>query len=374
MTRWRIEGRRQAWFLVLLVWTSAWSSTLTAQQQQATKPQSVYPAAEWERIDRPESVGWSTAGLEQARAKLSTLATTGFMAVLGGRVLMEYGDVKRVGYLASVRKSVLSMLYGIYSERGQINLEKTLEQMRIDDIGGLTAEEKQATVRDLLRARSGVYHPASNPGDNLPSAPPRGSQKHGTYFLYSNWDFNALGTIFEQETGVNIYDALQKDIAEPIGMRDFDRATQQKSGDLTASQHPAYHMNLSTRDMARIGYLMLREGNWNGKQIVPRGWVKESTGLQTPRVEMNPPHMRNGVFGYGYLWWVFDKPNLSREAQGAYTAIGADGQMILVLPALDLVVVHKTVPGSGREVSEVQFFEVVDLLVAARCGQTCPRQ
>src|SRR5688572_9091937 len=208
MTRSRFAGWRQAWFLALLVWTSASSSSASAQQQQAQQAKSVYPAAEWERIDRPENVGWSTAGLEQARAKLSTLATTGFMAVLGGRVLMEYGDVKRVSYLASVRKSVLSMLYGIYSERGKINLEKTLEQMRIDDIGGLSAEEKQATVRDLLRARSGVFHPASNPGDNLPSAPPRGSQKHGTYFLYSNWDFNALGTIFEQETGVNIYDAL----------------------------------------------------------------------------------------------------------------------------------------------------------------------
>jgi CubicO group peptidase (beta-lactamase class C family) len=369
MKRWRYAGLKQAWFLALSVWAIACSSS---SAQQAKQAQSVYPAAEWERIDRPENAGWSAAGLEQARAKLSTLSTTGFMAIVGGRVLMDYGDVKRVSYLASVRKSVLSMLYGIYAERGRINLDKTLEQMRIDDIGGLSAEEKQATVRDLLRARSGVFHPASNPGDNLPSAPPRGSQKHGTYFLYSNWDFNALGTIFEQETAVNIYDALQKDIAEPVGMRDFDRAAQRKAGDLTLSRHPAYHMYLSTRDMARIGYLMLREGNWNGKQIVPRAWVKESTSLQTPRSETNPAHMRNGVFGYGYLWWVFDKPNLTKEAQGAYTALGAVGQMILVVPNLDLVVVHKTAPDSGREVTEVQFFEVVDIIAAAYCGKTCP--
>jgi CubicO group peptidase (beta-lactamase class C family) len=334
-----------------------------ASAQQSTP---VFPGAEWERIVRPESVGWTAAGLEKVRAKLSTLHTTGFMAIVGGRVLMQYGDVQRVTYLASVRKSVLSMLYGIYRERGKIDLNKTLAQLGIDDIGGLSAAEKQATVYDLIRARSGVYHAASNLGDNLASAPPRGSQKHGTYFLYSNWDFNALGTIFEKETGVNIYDALQRDIAGPVGMRDFNRATQQKSGDLTLSIHPAYHIFLSTRDMARMGYLMLRRGKWNGRQIVPEAWVKESTSLQTPRVEMNPASVRHGVFGYGYLWWVFDKATMPADLVGAYTALGAFGQQILVMPKLDMVIVHKTDPSGGREVSEVDFFNVVELLLGAR--------
>ena len=82
------------------------------------------------------------------------------------------------------------------------------------------AKERQgqieATIADLLGARSGVYHEASNSGDNLADAPPRGSQKHGTYFLYSNWDFNALGTIFEQFTGGSIYDALQRELVETL--------------------------------------------------------------------------------------------------------------------------------------------------------------
>ena len=51
-------------------------------------------------------------------------------------------------------------------------------------------------------------------------APVRGSQKPGTYNLYSNWDFNALGTIFEKKTGRSIYDAFESDIARPIGMQD----------------------------------------------------------------------------------------------------------------------------------------------------------
>ena len=337
-----------------------------ASEQAAVITTPVFPAAEWQRIDRPEQAGWSTAGLERVRARLSVLPTTGFMAIVGGRVLMDYGNVQQVSYLASVRKSVLSMLYGIYRERGKIDLEKTLEQLAIDDVGGLSAEEKQATVRDLIRARSGVFHAASNPGDDLASAPARGSQRHGTYYLYSNWDFNALGTIFEQETGVNIYDALEKEIAQPIGMQDFDRATHQKSGNLSVSMHPAYHINLSTRDMARVGYLMLRIGNWNGRQIVPVAWVKESTSLQTPRSEMNPSRHRTGAFGYGYLWWIFDNPNLPKDYEGAYTGLGAVGQQILVMPKLDLVVVHKTAPGAAnRSVSHEQFLEVVKLLVDA---------
>ena len=332
----------------------------------------VYPAEEWARIERPESAGWSTAGLERVRQKLATMSTSGLMVVVGGRVLFEYGDVQQVSYLASVRKSVLSMLYGIYAARGKIDLDDTLEELGIDEHGGLTAEEKQAKVRDLLRARSGIYHPASNAGDDLASAPPHGSQKPGTYFLYSNWDFNALGTIFEQETSVDIYDAVEQELARPLGFQDFDRAAHRKSGNLQRSMHPAYHMNFSTRDMARIGYLMLREGSWNGRQIVPRAWVKESTSIHTRRSEMNPERHRTGAFGYGYLWWVFDNPELPSAYEGAYTGLGAVGQQILVMPRLDLVVTHKTVPGDNRSVPHSQFLEVVKLLVDAHCGAGCP--
>jgi CubicO group peptidase (beta-lactamase class C family)/dienelactone hydrolase len=331
----------------------------------------VYPAVSWERVADPEAASWSSDGLEAVRARLATMSTTGFMAVAGGRVLMEYGDIERVSYLASVRKSVLSMLYGIYLERGSIDLDRTLDDLGIDDIGGLTPAEKQATVRDLITARSGIYHEASNGGDDLARAPPRGSQRPGGYYLYSNWDFNALGTIFEQQTGVGIYDALERDLARPLGMEDFDRASHRMSGDSTKSTHLAYHMHLSTRDMARIGYLMLREGRWADRQIVPRAWVHESTRAFTRREEMNPAPRRTGRFGYGYLWWVFDDPALPEAYRGAYTGLGAVGQHILVMPRLDLVVVHKTVPGEGRRVSHDQFLEVVALLVEAHCGPDC---
>ena len=327
----------------------------------------VYPAAEWERIAQPEAAGWTHADLEAVRGELKPLATTGFIAIAGGRVLLEYGDVKAVSYLASVRKSILSMLFGNYVASGRIKLDKTLAEIGIDDHGGLSPAEKQATVRDLLAARSGVYHAASNAGDDLASAPPRGSQKPGTYYLYSNWDFNALGTIFERETGRDIYDALEMDLARPIGMQDFDRSTHRKSGDAKRSVHPAYHMNLSTRDMARVGYVMLREGRWLDRQLVPRDWVRESTRAYTPVTAMNPPIRRKGPFGYGYLWWVWDGPAATGAYRGAYTGLGAVGQQITVVPALDLVVAHKTRPGEDRSVSHPEYMKVLDRLVTAGC-------
>jgi CubicO group peptidase (beta-lactamase class C family) len=286
---------------------------------------------------------------------------------------MEYGDVRAVSYLASVRKSVLSMIIGNYVARKQLDLDRSLAELGIDDVGGLTAAEKEATVRDLLSARSGVYHAASNAGDDLASAPPRGSQKHGTYYLYSNWDFNALGAVFEQVTGRDIYDALDMDIARPIGMQDFVRADQRKSGDTTRSRFLAYHMNLSTRDMARIGYLMLRGGNWGGRQVVPRDWVRLSTSAITRVSGMNPPARRSGPFGYGYLWWVWDGPQATGPFEGAFTGLGAVGQHITVLPKLDLVVAHKTRPGGAGSVSHEQFLGVLDLLIRARCSGVCPR-
>jgi CubicO group peptidase (beta-lactamase class C family) len=247
----------------------------------------------------------------------------------------------------------------------------------MDKSAGLSAQEKEATVKDLLTARSGVYHEASNAGDDLASAPPRGSQPHGTYMLYSNWDFNALGGAFELMTGRDIYDVLESDVARPIGMQHFNRAIHRKTGDSTRSRYLAYHMNFSTRDMARIGYLMLRRGAWNGRQLVPADWVDESTRPFTRVSEMNPPRRRQGPFGYGYLWWVWDGPQAAGPYQGAYAGLGAIGQQIVVLPKLDLVVAHKTSPaqrdaeGRPRSVSHAEFLRTLDVLVRAYCGANC---
>jgi CubicO group peptidase (beta-lactamase class C family) len=332
-------------------------------------PAALFPDKEWLRYESPSAAGFCAGGLDSVTARAKGLSTTAMVAVVGGKIVYEYGDLSRVSYLASVRKSILAMLFGNYVKSGAIRIDRPLADLGIDDIQSLSPLERSATVADLLGARSGVYHPASNPGDSLASAPPRGSQKPGTYFLYSNWDFNALGTIFEQETKQSIYDALEKDLAIPAGMQDFDRSTHRRTGDATRSRHLAYHMNLSTRDMARVGYVMLRHGRWKDRQLVPEDWARRIVTVVTPVTQMNPPNYRKGPFGYGYLWWIWDGPWSAGAYEGAYTGQGAIGQFITVLPKLDLVVAHKTVPGSDRNVSGAQYRELLDLLVGARgCG------
>ncbi|RPJ78590.1 MAG: hypothetical protein EHM13_14425, partial [Acidobacteria bacterium] len=152
----------------------------------------VFPGATWESVGRQDlaAYGWSPDVLRKATEFIRDESyTTGLVVVDRGRIVFRYGDIEELSYLASARKSILSMLYGYWVENGTIKLNTTLEALGVDDIGGLLPIEKQATVEHLITARSGVYHPASNSGDDLASAPPRGSQKPGSYMLYSNWDF-----------------------------------------------------------------------------------------------------------------------------------------------------------------------------------------
>jgi len=348
-----------------------------AGQTPAAAP--VFPGADWERIAKPETVGYSSARLEGLRAWVASLDTTSMFVSVGGRALFEYGDVTHLSYLASVRKSVLAMLYGKYVENGTIRLDTSLKDLQFTDVDGLLPRELEATIEHLITARSGVYHPASNAGDDTGSAPPRGSQQPGSYYLYNNWDFNAAGAVFEKLTGRDIYDVVETDLARPIGMQDFDRKAQRKSGDPKRSQHMAYHMFFSVRDMARIGLLMLREGSWSGQQVVPRAWAQKIRSLVTPMNEMNPPGLRalgTGYrWGYGYMWWVWDAPNSPGPLKGAYTGMGAGGQYITVLPELDMVIAHKTDtsqesphgPGQRRRsVTGREYEAIVRMLISAR--------
>lgn len=328
--------------------------------------ETVFPGDTWKRVESPESLGYNPDKLEAIHNYVETLETSAVIVVVNGRILFEHGNLVQISYLASCRKSVLAMLYGEYVTNGTILLDKSLKELGMSDVGGLLPIEEGATIRDIISARSGIYHAASNSGDNSADAPPRGSQEPGSYFLYNNWDFNAAGAAFELQTGLNIYDALEQDLAIPINMQDFDRSLQRKSGDLTRSQYPAYHMWLSTRDMARLGYLMLRKGMWEGNQVIPQEWVERSVSIATPIEEMNPPSLREWEFGYGYMWWVWEKYGINEVFKGAYSALGAYGQYITVIPKLNMVIAHKTAVPPVRHVKFDEYFELIHRVAAAR--------
>jgi CubicO group peptidase (beta-lactamase class C family) len=339
-----------------------------------------FPGTEWEKV-RPEMEGYSSKKLEVLRAWLKTQKTTAMQVSVRGRAIFEYGELKRVSKVASVRKSILAMLYGNYHAAGKVDLSKTVEQLGLTDVQPFLPIEKEATLYHLLTARSGVYLPTANEELTVLS-PRRGSQAPGTYFQYQNWDFNAAGTAFEKLTGKDIFAALEEDLAKPIGMQDFDRARQRKNDEMPITKHPEYAMYLSTRDMARLGLLMLADGNWNGKQVMPKGWAGRITTLVTPSQDLHPMAVgayrtQIGRWGYGMLWWVWDTPvwpgTLTGPYQGAYTAIGANGQYITVLPAMELVLVHKVDfdEDGSRHISSSEFHTILQMVIESDCSGVC---
>jgi CubicO group peptidase (beta-lactamase class C family) len=315
--------------------------------QPATTSQ--VPGSEWEHVD-PAQAGWSVDGLADAKRYANTIGSTSVMIVQHGRVIDEWGDTKVRTPLYSVRKSFMSALIGIAVDRKQIRLDQTLEQLGIDDNApSLTQEEKQATVQQLLEARSGVYHPTVYETRWMKSIKPeRGSHAPGTFWVYNNWDFNALGGIYEKATGTSIFQAVQDEIATPIGMQDYRQSDGQYVSGEPGSRYPAYPMTMSARDLARFAVLFLNDGRWNGKQIVPASWVAESTR----------PYSDSPYGGYGYMWWTSDSASGVRGPDAtiirrAYWADGHLGQYAIVVPSLDLVVVTRVDPKqTSKQVGE----------------------
>jgi CubicO group peptidase (beta-lactamase class C family) len=259
-----------------------------------------------------------------------------------------------------VRKSLLSALYGIHVAAGTIDLSTTLWELGIDDNEPvLTPEEKSATIGDLLRCRSGIYHPSNASTDwEHSQKPARGSHRPGTYWCYNNWDFNALGTIYEQLVGRSIFVDFKERIADEIGMTSYEPKHGWYYGQ-HYSKHPAYHFRLSARALARFGWLFLNGGSWNGKQIVPSVWVAEST-----RAHSSTP----GGLGYGYMWWVgMNTPVRSIAEEHSYSARGYRGQLLHVFPNLDLVFVHRfdSNDPSDTGIAERKIFPMVDLVLDA---------
>jgi len=269
----------------------------------------------------PEDVGYSSQKLEEAKQFAEQSGFDAVMALYDGKILFSWGSVSQNYYTHSIRKPLLSALYGIHVYQGNINLDVTMEDLNIDDIPpSLTNEEKQATVRDLIKSRSGIYHEAAAEAPiMIQMRPPRGSHPPGTFYYYNNWDFNVAGVIFEQETGTKIFEEFKRRIADPIGMQDFRVENCYYQYEFEKSMHPAYPFRISARDMARFGALFQNNGIWKGQQIIPGGWIDESTSVYSFGDSLL------GV-GYGYMWKVILNGSILSP----------------IIPDLKLVIVERT--------------------------------
>ncbi len=291
---------------------------------------------------------WAEQDLAEARTYFEQLDSAALVVLHHGDTVVSWGAVEQQYNVASIRKSLLNALFGIGFDRGFIDLDSTLAELGIDDSDPpLSDQEKTARIEDLLRSRSGIVHRSLYDAGWWDQMPARDTYKPGEFWIYNNWDFNALGTIWERVSGQSIHDAFAEFIATPIGMQDFqpgdvEYQTRRNWAERmrgNTSDHRLYLFKMSARDLARFGQLYLNRGRWGEQQILSEEWIDRTfTGIPTEW------ESRRFFTRYGYLWWVdqaeerrFAVPGISTEA---YAATGNRGHYVFIVPACELVVAH----------------------------------
>lgn len=333
-----------------------------------------WPGESWGQAD-PSSAGWNTARLAEAEALFESLDSAAVMVVHRGKLVAAWGSVETPYTAQSVRKALLNGLIGGLVDRGMLSTEATLASLGIDDTNpALTPEERQATVEDLMRSRSGIFHSALyEVGGWKRERAALAARKlagggfgPGEYWIYNNWDFNALGTIVERTAGLEIGPLFARFVAAPLHMQDFEAghveyttkesATEQRFQNW--SEHRAYVFDISTRDLARYGLMYMGCGVWNGQRLLSADWIRRSLEGVDTRLGRGPDEQATGFGDYGYLWQI-DRPGSRRLSrlqtrEPVYMATGARGHFMLIAPYLDLVIAHQvaTVGGVGPEAQQ----------------------
>ncbi len=324
-----------------------------------------YPGERWDTVAGVDRQKWSQDSLRAIGEFVSALGSGAVVVIDDGRLVAQWGEPHRPFPLTSVRKSLLHSLLGIEVGGGRLRIESTLADLGIDDHPALTPSERRATVLDLLASRSGIYHGAAyEPASMRSGRPQRGSTVPGQRWFYNNWDFNALGTIYEKVSGRNVFAGFEESIARVIGMEDF-RVSHGESVRESVSVHAAYTFRLSASDLARYILLYARGGKWNDVQVVPEDWVKLGTRAHTTAGE-------DGA--YGMLWWSEVNGHLVPGASldsGAFAARGLGPHYAVAIPSRNLIIVHLAntdTPGPSNWVERRSVGTLITRVLNARSG------
>ena len=280
---------------------------------------------------------WDSIKTDNLHRLCNTYLTKTLVVYKDGKVVYTYGELDRLYNIFSVRKSLVSLLYGIYEEKGFINVNRSLDDLGINDLQKLTKQEKSAKVIDLLKAKSGVYHPAAFETPKMwKKRPKRGSYKPGEFWFYNNWDYNVLTTIFEKETKMSLFDAFRESIAIPLQFEDFKIEDQKYILEKNKSLHAATLWKLSARDLLKLGVVLLNKGKKQGITVIPQNWIEKST----------LSYSNLGILGgYGLSWWVAHNGEhypFVKLPNGTFSARGTGEQSLVIIPKYNMVIVHQT--------------------------------
>jgi CubicO group peptidase (beta-lactamase class C family) len=354
----------------MLIRTSAliFSLTLAGAPLALANPEIIYPKESWEITDAHRLRTLEFSQLEQFlfpdNPGEKAPQTDAVVIIKSGRIIYEryannYGPEKRHPFW-SVSKSVFSAIYGAALGDGKLKNEDSI-CLRIPK-----KDPKICAIRniDLIQHSSGLewaetYENSKRPKDSsviamlygggtkdvadfvLALHPPKFAP--GTQWNYSSGDSNLLAGVLRLALGDTHQDYPWTRIFAPIGIRSFLWERDEK-GTLVASSY----LHGTARDLARFGLLFLREGKWEGKEILSKEWIRLSLS-PAPAIKTTKPDDRPGREPnmFGAHWWLnFANPSQNEgkpwpnQPETTYAALGHWGQSIVILPEEDLVVVR----------------------------------
>lgn len=346
-TKTRSLNRRAAMALSLFLALLAGGCQLVQPVAQIPEPD-YWPTDGW-RSHTPEAQGFSSDKLAELLLAIreQNVQIHSLLVIRHGYVVVDATfypyDGQTVHNVASVTKSLMTTLIGIAADQGKLDLSDKMVSFFPDrSIANLDKRKGDITVRHLASMASGLECSAEPDEPTLQEmvASPNYvqfvldrnvSREPGKQFAYCSPAIHLLSPILQQATGMTTLDFARQYLFEPLGF-----------GEVMWPRDPqGYYdgwadVSLRPHDMAKLGFLFLHQGQWEGRQIVSRRWVEAATQMQvaTPEGDEDP---------YGYGWWI------EREVKGA-SARGRGGQYVYVLPEWDMLVVTT---GGGFEMDEI---------------------
>jgi CubicO group peptidase (beta-lactamase class C family) len=300
-------------------------------------PEIPWPTKSWQ-VSTPEEQGMDSASLAQLIETVGTYKQDSLMIIRHGKIVAEANYAPYVAGIShdlrSVTKSVVSTLTAIELRQGLLDSvdHPVLDLFPDKNISHVDEAKKAMTVQNLLDMTSGIewQEKAYTPDETIMRmyrSPDRTefvlsqpmSSTPGSKFYYNSGNPYVLSALITKKTGQSAFDFAKKELFAPLGITSarWGRLDAQGVTDGEAG------LFLSPHDMARIGYLYLHNGAWEGRQIIPSSWVERAKEGSV-----------SATFGFHYanLWW-------SKPEMGAFMALGRHSQLILVLPKLDVVAV-----------------------------------
>ena len=326
--------------LVLILWP--------CDREQPAAPD-YWPTGGWQS-STPEAQGIDSAKLAEGLLAMREqgIDIHSLLVVHNGKTVLDAYfypyDGSTVHNLASVTKSIMPALVAIAAEQGKLDLDAPVLSFFPDRaIANRDARKERITVRHLASMSSGLDCAAEpdEPTFHEMMASPDWVQfaldrkvlwEPGTHFVYCSPAMHLLSPILQQATGMTALDFARQNLFEPLGIQDVLWLTDPQGFNVGAAD-----IYLHPHDMAKLGYLWLNRGMWDGQQVVPRKWVDASVTLQMADTEFEED--------YGYGWRVSRGNDLRY-----YFATGRGGQRITVVPEWNLVV---ATTGGGFDFSEI---------------------